>query len=377
MRALFFINETIKESSGISKKILSQVSALASMSETCYFCRLVESDGYFSRQVDDYLLNEFGAGKLGRLKSWLQFYNLEQFILKNGVTFLYIRYTHYANPLFNIFLKRIKSAGVRVIMEIPTFPYDHEYDQACLFSRLKLKLEQIFRQTMANHVYRFVTFSNDKEIWGRPAICISNAVNPDLLPISTSAFNGLQLNFIAVANLAPWHGYDRFLRSLAHYYAGPNKPTCDIHFHLVGDGPLLSDLVALAKQLDITSRVTFHGPLDGENLDKVFANAHIGVDSLGRHRSGNNYNNSLKSKEYLIRGLPLIKSHIDFSTLNCPYVYDISPDEKIFDVQIIYNWYKSIDVNNTVIRQYAEQYFTWSNQLCSVVSTVSDSDHVY
>ncbi|MGN4977024.1 glycosyltransferase [Aeromonas sp. 95A] len=371
MRALFFINETIKESSGISKKILSQVSALASMSETCYFCRLVESDGYFSRQVDDYLLNEFGAGKLGRLKSWLQFYNLEQFILKNGVTFLYIRYTHYANPLFNIFLKRIKSAGVRVIMEIPTFPYDHEYDQACLFSRLKLKLEQVFRQTMANHVYRFVTFSNDKEIWGRPAICISNAVNPDLLPISTSTFNGLQLNFIAVANLAPWHGYDRFLRSLAHYYTGPNKPTCDIHFHLVGDGPLLSDLVALAKQLDITSRVTFHGPLDGENLDKVFANAHIGVDSLGRHRSGNNYNNSLKSKEYLIRGLPIIKSHIDSSIDINNYCYQISANEEVFSLSELFCWFTSINSSHTTIRTYATQKFTWVVQMGHILKNVN------
>lgn len=370
MRSLFFINETIKPSAGISKKILSQVAALAKLSEESYFCRLVESDGHLYRQVDGEVLEQFYSGKIGRLQSMLYFSNLETFILNNKITLLYIRYTHFANPLFNSFLKKIVDSGVRIVMEIPTFPYDHEYNQAGTLSQLKLKLEQCFRRTMAKYVYKFVTFSKDEQIWERPAICISNAVDPELLPISGAQFDGRQLNFIAVANLAPWHGYDRFIRSLASYYAHPNKPECDIHFYLVGDGPLLTELTNLAKQLDIAARITFHGPLDGKALDDVFASSHIGVDSLGRHRSGNNLNNSLKSKEYLVRGLPLIKSHIDHSTLDCPYIYDVSADDELFNLDHIYLWYKNLNVSNIFVRQYAVQLFTWDRQFFTVMDSL-------
>lgn len=54
-------------------------------------------------------------------------------------------------------------------------------------------------------------------------------------------------------------------------------------------------------------------------LDELLLKADVGVDSLARHRVNNFENNSLKSKEYLTFGLPIVKSHRDHSIDSCEY----------------------------------------------------------
>lgn len=82
-----------------------------------------------------------------------------------------------------------------------------------------------------------------------------------------------------------------------------------------------SELKALVDKLNLRKYVIFHGPQHGDALTKIFESSNIAVDSLGRHRSNNEYNCSLKSKEYCARGLPFVKSHKDDAFEGTNYFY--------------------------------------------------------
>jgi glycosyltransferase involved in cell wall biosynthesis len=362
MNTLFFINEDIRQSSGISKKILSQVKALRGHSNKCYFCRLVTLDNKLIRKVDDTNIGAYSKGNLGKLQSLIYFDSLYSFIVSNNVDVMYIRYTHYANPMFIRFLKKLKEIGVKILVEIPTYPYDHEYAKASSFSKWKLLVDKAYRGKIGKYIHKFITFSNDDYIWNKETIKISNAVDPDLVPLSKSKFDGESLIFIGVSNLATWHGYDRLIRSIANYYQVGAEHKLKVYFDVVGDGPIYNELKVLALDLDVDKYITFFGSLDGVDLNEVFDKANIGVDSLGRHRSGSFHNNSLKSKEYLFRGLPIIMSHEDISLSENDLFIKLSANEDVFDIFKLVDWYTNSKFEKEKIRAYAMNIFTWDIQ---------------
>lgn len=370
MNTLFLINEVIKPSSGISKKILSQVKALNLQSDSCYFSCLDSLDNKLIRRVNEKIIDNYLSGSLGKIQSFVHFSSLYDFIVLHNVDVVYIRYTHYANPIFNHFLKKLSRVGVKTFIEIPTFPYDHEYKCMNSFSKLKLFVDKCYREKISKYIHRFVTFSNDDFIWGKQTLKISNAVDPDLAPLSNSTFDGKSLIFVGVANLATWHGYDRLIRSIAKFYLHDAEKLTDVFFYVVGDGIIYSELKTLATSLGIDKYINFFGALDGAELDEVFDKANVGVDSLGRHRSGSFYNNSLKSKEYLVRGLPIIKSHIDHTLLKSKFCFDVEPDESEIDLEKVITWYIHNEFSNKKVRNNFVERFSWVHQFNTIFNSI-------
>ncbi|WP_310516296.1 hypothetical protein, partial [Klebsiella pneumoniae] len=81
----------------------------------------------------------------------------------------------------------------------------------------------------------------------------------------------------------------------------------NVVFKIIGDTePELSRLKKTVFTLGIEQKVQFCGRRSGDDLESEFYQAHLCIDALGRHRSGNDYNSSIKSKEYTARGLPFI-----------------------------------------------------------------------
>ncbi|MET0964654.1 MAG: glycosyltransferase [Noviherbaspirillum sp.] len=234
-------------------------------------------------------------------------------------------------------------------------------------SRIKHLIELGYRAKLGRWIDAVVTFSDDRTIFGGCCINISNAANPQALPLSRGPqASGNALHFVAVADLAFWHGYDRLISSMGrHYRERTDAP--DIHFHLVGGGADLDMLKVLAEKEGVSQHVKCYGALAGQDLDRVFDCAHIGVDSLGRHRSENFHNNSLKSKEYLMHGLPLIKSHLDRSIDDSDFHYQVAVEDQPFDLEAIAQWYRSSRFQRAAIRNYALANFTWTRQMRHVL----------
>ena len=87
---------------------------------------------------------------------------------------VYVRSDHNTTPFLICMLWRLKRAVVKVVMEIPTYPYDQEYKGLPWAYRRVLMADKCLRGLMATPIDKFVTFSDHKTIFGPPTIQISN-----------------------------------------------------------------------------------------------------------------------------------------------------------------------------------------------------------
>lgn len=113
---------------------------------------------------------------------------------------------------------------------------------------------------------------------------------PQLLPRATGA---PRLVFVGTAG-QPWHGIDKVL-TLARL-----QP--DWQVDIVGSHGLDSEP---------SSNVTWHGPLSRSRLLPILERADVGIGTLALHRKGMDEACSLKLREYLAVGLPVVYGHQD------------------------------------------------------------------
>lgn len=318
-------------SNGICKKIRAQAEALSS----------------FGMQVDlTYMKNgnmmvladgkELQAGKarpvIGKMLASRQ---IKRYLKKSGthVDGVYIRYA-LSDPWFLGLLRYLKKQRVRVLLEIPTYPYDGEFTPD-LRGRLAAFLDRRCRKKLKGLADRVVTFTEDEEIFGIATIRTVNGVDFSKVPLQYRQEPDGALHLIAVAGLAPWHGYDRLLVGMGEYYQ--NGGTREAVFHLVGDGSELPLYKKLAAEYGLESRVRFYGFLSGDPLTEVYNRADIAVSCLGMYRKGMNRESSLKIREYSARGLPAIAvSPIDIFPPDWPYQMIVPNDDTPIDMQKVF-----------------------------------------
>ncbi|MCL6331924.1 hypothetical protein EXT51_20780 [Pectobacterium carotovorum subsp. carotovorum] len=362
-KILYVTTYNIDESGdGISNKILSQMRAIKSLGYA------VDSI-YFSE--DGILLNVDEKIKLIKIKKIFRYFFFLYIVRFFKEKEIYYDYIYVRNPhgglysvFFHVFLEGMKKNNTLCILEIPHYPYEKE--TRSFLGKCALTSHRISRRFFLKYIDRIVYMGEKtSEIWGVPATRINNGIEPDRYPSVHRELNCSTIKMIGVASLAYWHGYDRLIASIADYYKKYNE--LKIEFHIVGDGePEYTSMNKLVHELSLEDSVVFHGRKSGKELDDLFFSMNIGVDSLGRHRSGNNYNDSIKSKEYAIRNLPFIKSHIDDSFQNVDFVFNISSDEIAFDLNEIIKWYSDLDLSNERIRNYAEKNLTIVKQMGKV-----------
>ena len=175
MKGLFIVFHGFAAHNGISKKIFYQCDALRRCGAELRLCSLeVGADGSHRRILDGETLENFGHGLRAKLKKRFSYRSVTDYIRREGVRFLYVRFDHNANPALIRWFAHLKKLGVRIVMEIPTFPYDPEYARASRKTKLVLSVDKCFRNALARQVDRIVTFSQYDTIFGRPTIRISH-----------------------------------------------------------------------------------------------------------------------------------------------------------------------------------------------------------
>lgn len=375
MKILFLINNILEQNNGVSNKILNQLSAFNEFS-TVDICHLYKSDNGFRRvfyeNEDVSQINRLTGSKVYKYKNLFLFNysDVYNYCLVNSPNLIYIRYTHFSNPFFFRFLSKVKKLKIKVILELPNYPYDSEYLNLGAFSKIKLFLDKIYRGRLKSFVDRIATMSDEPYIFNIPVIKINNAVSQNTLKnVDLSEKKTKKLTFVAAANLSNWHGYDRFIISLSRL---PEEYFGTVLFHLVGDGEELIRLKKLAFDLGVSSFVIFHGEQNKAYLKELYCNSHIGVDSLGRHRSNNYFNDSIKSKEYLACGLPVLMSHVDPILCEQKFVYKVEANDEPFNFVEIIKWYNDNDFNSNrvLINNFAKVNCTWESILQRTVKSV-------
>lgn len=364
-KLLFICFQDIKLAHGISNKIIAQKNAFIKNEISTELAYIHSEKGTYHYMIDSKCI---GIHKPLNHTLYRLFYSYPLFykyIRKTNIKQVYIRLI--GNVSFGTlgFLLLLKLHKVKIIAEIPTYPYDKEalFEGQSFLAQLPNKVDKILRYLLVLFVSFIVTYSEDKKIWNIPCINISNGYIPELTKIKKKTPLKDTINLIAVAYIQKWHGFDRIIKGM-HYYLS-NSPKMNIHLTIVGDGDI-QDLLTLSNQLQLNDYITFTGTLSGELLNQEFDKAHFAIGSLGRHRSGLKCMRSLKNVEYASRGICFAYSEDNPDFDHKPFILKIPANESAVDINSIIDFIKNQTLTPEEIHQYARP-FTWVNQIKKVI----------
>ncbi len=367
MRSLFLIFHRLAPHNGISNKIICQLNAFRELGMEMNLCYHSFENSVHSRYVDEKIIKYYGKGLLAKILKRTEYTSVVNYVKREKIRYIYARYDHNANPFTVSLFKKLKRLGVRIDLEIPTYPYDSEYREQGLKFRAELFADKLFRRRLAKYIDRIITFSDYSVIFGVKTLKISNGI--DFLSVKVrkpERKNDYAINLIGVADIHFWHGYDRLVSGMVNYYS--DHPSRRVIFHIVGGGCKreLEKIRKIAESGGITPYVIFYGPKSGEELDNLFDLADFGIASLGRHRSGITRIRTLKTREYAARGIPFTCSEQDDDFEGMPYVLKIPADESPADVSRIVEFCTSNNFYPDQIRSSIEQTLSWKNQMSRV-----------
>ena len=374
MKILFFIFHGFSPYSGVSRKIIGQVDGLRKNGHDVDICHYdILPDGHHCRMINDDVLEDFGTGLKASIKRRIYYGAVVDYILTHNVELIYIRSFNNADPFIIHFLKKLKQHGIKAIMEVPTYPYDHEYKGYSFAEKAGLEIDKIFRRSQARQLLRIVTFSEADNIFGIKTIKISNGIDfksihiKDKIRKTPSPFN-----LIGVAEVHYWHGFDRIISGMGEYYK--RNMGREVYFHIVGgvgasEQSLFDDIIS---RYSIKKYIIFHGELFGEKLDELFEKADFAVASLGRHRTGIDKIKTLKNREYAARGIPFVYSETDSDFDDKNYIMKAPADDSPIPIKCILDFYDSHSFDPGEIRE-SVTHLDWKIQMGRVIDYIKEN----
>ena len=376
MKILYLTSLEINDFNGVSKKILSQIKSFENKGYEVILCDIKQKGNFLYQEIyqKNIYLKKIINNILGRQYFLYSYNKILSYVVKENIDIVYIRYACNASPSFINFLKKLKKIKKKILLEIATYPYDNEIlETVNPLKKIKYKIEKKYRLFLKNYIDRIITFSNDNEIFGVKTIKISNGIDIDRISLVNRKNKKLEneINFLGVAQLAFWHGFDRFILSMSEYYK--NNPIKIVKFHVVGDGDkkVVEKLKKLVKDCNLENYVIFYGFKSGKDLDDIYNQTDIAIGSLGIHRLNLEEVQPLKNREYCAKGLPFVISFKDLWFEDKKFVFKVSNDEELFDINEIISWYKNLKISPEEIREYSKQ-FTWNIQMGKVVECLED-----
>ena len=373
MKGLYYarVNKDSLKNIGVTNKIRGQVKGFERLGMEVDILWLGER-GVF---LNDQLIHSFKLPYLSY--RWLAFlfyfFALIPLIRKkvkiSSYDFLYIRFA-LLHPMLLGWLMGIKQKWPekKILMEIPTYPYDQEPRGKA--HKLALILSKWLEKKLPRVVDRVITFSNDDFIWKISTIKISNGIDVQSLSLKRKSISKIPLQLIAVGQWSYWHGIDRLIYGMNNYYSNSNSSKPKIQLSIIGDGPERSKYKRLVKKFHLEKWIKFFDPIWGQKLDLHYENSHIAIGNLAIHRKGVYPDASLKHRDYCARGIPFILTTYDRDfDYKLPFVRYFSVTEKAIDLGEILDFVRTIKRKNITsqdIRRYGKQHLSWEVKLKTV-----------
>lgn len=344
---------------GVKKKVLSQIRVFKKYFDRVYYT--------FHQNGMAYLVDEDKIIERELAVTRQAFYKIVwEWIEEYGIERTYVRHP-WGDQWFVEFLKKQKEKNIKSVLEIPTYPYDQEIKNP----RILLE-DRYCRQYLHKYVNKITTFSEDSVIWGIPCLSIKNGIDIERIPLKENREKKeKQLTMIAVATMRAWHGYERVIHGMYHYYQ--NGGTYDLLFNLVGDGPELNLYQELVKKYQLESRVVFSGKLEGKELDLQYHLSDLAIGTLGHYRLDFHGKVSpLKTAEYCARGIPFVIGYEDLNFSDKEeFLFRIADNGDPVDMELVIDFYEKVAEKSGYhkrMRNYAEKNLTWDHILEPVVS---------
>lgn len=293
----------------------------------------------------------------------------------------YIRRPFCASRQFIAFLKRIRAHNptAPIVYEVPTYPYDQEM-RAPDTLPLLIK-DRLHRKKLSGLIDRIADLSGTPNIFGVPTIQIFNGVDLEAVSVRQPLGDTSEVRIAFAGTFYPWHGVDRMVRGLATYYA--HGGDTHVSLHLMGDGPELDSIIRQAHELGVEEYCVFYGSCDGQQMDAVYGQCTFAFASLGLYRIGLDSSSTLKSREYLAKGMPFAYAgSIDvFEREPMDSCLRVPNDDTEIDVGRIVEFHKQLYGEHTQsqvaerIRSYAERHVSMDAGMKKVIDYYKETLH--
>lgn len=293
-------------------------------------------------------------------------------------SFIYMRRPGYMSGAFLNFLRGIKKKyeGIKIIMEVPSYPYDKEYTSRASQVPFLIK-DRHARKALKGLIDYITELGDEGEIFGIKTIKFYNGYDFSQVRIRKTKSTDV-INVIAVARFCEWHGYERLLTGLYNYYKkdGDRK----VHIHFVGDGPALEEYKERVKKYSLDDCTTFYGYISRDKISEVYDKSNIAVDVFGGYKKDMVLSCSLKTREYLAAGLPIVcGTAIDFQKYDelKKYILEFPNDNTPLDFDRIIAFFDEIYSGNKAeeiaedIRGNGIKYMDYSNSLNNVIEVLN------
>lgn len=367
MRKGYYIHFQGRQSIGVSKKIDMQMEEFRKF----YDMQEIEVETP-ARSVIGRVLGLFPTASIRRNYT-------EALERMDDPDFLYVRRA-VADRAYLTFWKKVKERypQCKIVVELFTYPYDKDDFGKWNAWPFYLK-ELLYRPKLKKYVDRFVTYTEDCEIFGVPTIRSANGINVDSVPQIGGQFQEGQINLIGVAFMQRHHGYERIIEGLHTYYSGQEQPKYRVELRLVGDGPEKSYYQELMHRYQLEEYVHFYPTLSGEKLDKLYDSSDIALISFGMYKAKFfGKMGALKSRECLAKGMPLITGcAIDVLPEDYPYARVFPNDESTVKIEEVVAFYQRVrNMSGSkkeladVIREYAAEHVSMEAVMKPVVAYI-------
>ena len=259
-------------------------------------------------------------------------------------------------------MKTAQQRGIKVLYEIPTYPYYGEQFRASrkkYRAVAKIAVDAMFSPLIKKYADHIVIIrSNSKIRLHHKMVEINNGVNTEKIKSKENygSKDGV-FRMVTVGTLFPYHGYDRVLAGLKDC-----KEEVDGHpveFHIVGASQTIDELKEQAQKLGL-KRVIFHGMKTTDELNEMYEDFDVGLGCLALHRRNADIDTTLKIIEYYCRGVPVATS--GKSPYKDPAVTICVPDgEEAVNINRLYRKWKNIDKDKQQkLSEQAKKEFSWN-----------------
>lgn len=377
MKKGFYFSQVEVTGLGPRRKILGQIKALE---ESGISLELVENPFCLSGRIrGNFLLRQLVC----RLPFTYVYSKHKYEERYTGSDIFYVRFLA-GDRYFVQFLKQLRENNpkAQILLEFPDYPTTWYMTTSFLYTILYFPI--IIKNWNAGRKYkkyvdRIVIPQKIERAFDIPVLAIENGININDIKCRKPEKSDV-VRMIAVAGMCNFHGYDRLIEGISEYYVQGGKRK--IELHMVGGkaepGNELLRYQELCKSYHLEKKVFFYGEKKGEELDRIYDKCNLAVGSLGMYRIGYKMANSLKIREYLAKGLPVITgSKVDvFEKKDFPYYVEFENNSTPIAVHKIIEFYDSIydrkDVHaiNEEIRDYAVQNCDMKNALKNVIDYI-------
>ena len=239
---------------------------------------------------------------------------------------------------------------------------------------------------LKKYVTKIVTFAELPEIWGVPAITISNGYyDPELQKIIDDMPDRLnegpqnEFQMAMVAWFTVGHAPEILISSLIKYYS--KAQTKNVLVHLIGKDGNLTNCRALVKKYSLEDKVIFHGEKPTREIVNILSKVHVCVGTLGLHRKNIVVDSSLKSREYAAMGMPMILRTRDLDMSPSLFFVKYFPEpESLLDINEIMKFYEELKVSHPgykkEIQEFAKNNLSWSKKLEQVFEDIDMQEKI-